>query len=89
MATLEDSPSGIYVAKESFSALVDGEQVIVSKGITRVRVGHPLLKGREQWFEPLTVQYDVKQPTPKAPVEQATAAPGEKRAGGPSVGPKV
>jgi hypothetical protein len=94
MAPLPDSETGIYVAKESFSVLLDGEQVIVSKGITRVRAGHPILKGREQWFEPLTVQFDVKtkaqpkaveeQASHEAPVEQATAVPGEKRAGGPS-----
>lgn len=60
----------ILVAKESFSTVVDGVPVSVVAGQTRVREGHPLLKGREQFFELLTVHYDV---------EQATAAPGETR----------
>lgn len=61
----------VWVAKESFVTEVDGERVVVQGGHTRVRDGHPLLKGREQSFEPLEVHFEV---------EQATAAPGEKRA---------
>lgn len=62
----------IYIAKESGSAEVDGQAYVFIKGVTRVRGGHPLLKGHEELFEPvdMTVHYDV---------EQATAAPGEKR----------
>lgn len=60
----------IFVARESFVCDLDGVPVTVSGGTTRVREGHPLLKGREHLFEPLTVHYEV---------EQATAAPGEKR----------
>jgi len=61
----------IYVAKESFvTVLRDGEEVVVTAGVTRVREGHELLAGREHLFEELTIQYDV---------EQATAAPGERR----------
>ena len=69
--------SDIYVAKQSFATEIDGQSVIVHKGTTRVRAGHPLLKGRESLFEPLTVQYDV---------EQATAKPGEQR-GAPASAP--
>ena len=65
----------IVVAKESFSTTLDGQIVTVHKGVTRVRVGHPLLKGHEQFFEPLSVQYDY---------EQATAAPGEVRGAPPA-----
>lgn len=61
---------GIFVAKESFTTEVDGVPTIIRAGLDRVRAGHPLLEGREHLFEPLTVQYDV---------EQATAAPGERR----------
>lgn len=60
----------IFQARESFSTILDGAPIAVVGGHTRVREGHPLLKGREHLFEPLTVDYDV---------EQATAAPGEKR----------
>jgi hypothetical protein len=64
--------SDVYVARDSGSAEVNGEVLTFTKGVTRVRAGHPLLKGRESLFEPIdeTVHYDV---------EQATAAPGEKR----------
>lgn len=62
--------SDIYVAKESFATELDGQSVIVQKDVTRVRAGHPLLKGRENLFELLSVQYDV---------EQATSKPGEQR----------
>ena len=60
----------VYVAKESFACRLDGKRVIVNRGKTRVRHGHPLLKGREHLFSPIGVHYDV---------EQATAAPGEVR----------
>lgn len=60
----------IYVAKESFVTHFEGAEIIVHKGSTRVRAGHPLLKGREALFEPLKVHYDV---------EQATSRPGEQR----------
>lgn len=63
--------AGIWVARESFNTnLKDGTQVTVVAGRTRVREGHELLKGREMMFEPLVVDYEI---------EQATAAPGEKR----------
>ncbi len=74
MAPTRANKGDVYVANESGSAEVDGETLTFTKGVTRVRVGHPLLKGREHLFDPIemTVHYDV---------EQATAAPGEKRGG--------
>ena len=62
----------IYVARESFATTLDGENLSVKRGITRVRDGHPLLKANPNRFEPLEVHYDV---------ERTTAAPGEKRGG--------
>lgn len=59
----------IFVAVESFGCEVDGRPVLVSKGDT-VREGHPVLKGRESLFVVQSVRFDV---------EQATAAPGERR----------
>lgn len=65
------APEGvIYVAKESFTTMLNGEEVTVAAGRTRVREGHELLRGRMHLFEPMVVDYEV---------EQATAAPGEKR----------
>lgn len=60
----------LFVAKEAFTTTLDGVEVTVKQGVTRVRAGHPLLKGREMYFEPLTVHYDI---------EDATARPGEAR----------
>ena len=62
----------IYVATESGAVELDGTPVMVYKGMTRVRAGHRLLRQYPSMFEPidLLVHYDV---------EQATAAPGEKR----------
>ena len=64
------SSSDIFVAKESFVCILYGEPHTIHANVTRVRAGHPILEGRGHLFRPLDVQYDV---------EQATAAPGEKR----------
>lgn len=65
MAARNSAGSGeIFVAKQSFSTDVDGVPISVNAGITRVRAGHPLLKGREDLFEPITVHYDVDQASP-------------------------
>ena len=42
----------VLVARETFSCVVDGREVLVWKGETRVRAGDPLVKGREGLFEP-------------------------------------
>lgn len=59
--------NALYRAKETFIT-TDGD--VIRAGITTVRAGHQLLKGREDLFELLEADYEV---------EQATAAPGEKR----------
>lgn len=63
---------GVFVANTTFATEIDGVQVIVHKGHTRVRAGHELLQRAGSCFDPvdLEVHYDV---------EQATRAPGEKR----------
>ncbi len=68
----QKSEPDIYVATETFSADIGGSPQMIYKGITRVRAGHPLLKGREALFAPVENSVDYE-------VEQATAAPGEKR----------
>lgn len=64
----------VYVARESFVCEVDGTVYTVTRG-ERVRRGHPLLRAQAGSFESVdsTVTYDMPD------VEQATAAPGEKR----------
>ena len=61
---------GIYVATHTFSTDYDGKTEFVHRGVTRVRAGHPLVRLNPQFFAPVDAHYDV---------EQATAAPGEKR----------
>jgi hypothetical protein len=67
MATAE-----VYIATQSGASDVDGETYVFTKGSTRVRAGHPLLRAVPDYFEPVDdhIHYDV---------EQATRAPGEKR----------
>lgn len=62
----------IYVAQETGAVELDGSPVMIYKGVTRVRAGHSLLRDHPTMFAPidLGVHYDV---------EQASAAPGEKR----------
>jgi hypothetical protein len=64
----------IYVAKTSFHYELNGERGMVTAG-ERIRAGHALLRAQAEDFEPVdtTVHYDVPL------VEQATAAPGERR----------
>lgn len=64
----------ILVANTTCVIEHDGRQVMLRRGITAVRAGHPITRGREQLFDPITVHFDLD-----TPVEQATAAPGEKR----------
>lgn len=60
----------IFVPTDSFTARVDGVDVLFRKGETRVREGHPVLEEYAHLFEPIRAHYDV---------EAATAAPGERR----------
>lgn len=67
--------SGFWKANQGFATDVDGEPLFVQKG-ELVRDGHPLLKGREELFDHAD---RISRFDHKAEVEQATAAPGEKR----------
>jgi hypothetical protein len=74
-----------YRAKESFVTMFKGEQLSVGAG-EYVPAGHPLLKRREDHFEPVENfgRFDLEEEEkpekkPEKPVEQATSAPGEKR----------
>jgi hypothetical protein len=60
----------VYVAISSGVVKIDGTLYRYSQGQTRVRAGHPLLKARPDKFAPLKLDYEI---------EQATAAPGERR----------
>lgn len=70
----------------------DGNLHRLRKGRTTVRAGHEILRGREHFFEPLAITYDVpieaqapvekpKASKPKSPAKKAAAAV-KKAAGG-------
>ncbi len=61
--------SSILVAKRPFSVDINGAPRSVKRGET-FRKGHPVVEGREHLFKPFKVDNEI---------EQATAAPGEKR----------
>lgn len=54
---------GLYVARDSFTVDLDGVPTTITKGITRVREGHPLLDGRESLFEPIAAHFEVDAPS--------------------------
>ena len=58
----------VLVASTSATFLHGGVRVQLKKGHTTIRQGHPLLRGREHMFEPITVTYDV-------PIEAASSGP--------------
>lgn len=68
------STAAIYVAREAFVCTIDGETFHVNAG-ERVRAGHPLLDKQPGYFEPAEMRVTFDVPA----VEQATAAPGERR----------
>lgn len=48
----------VVVAKATFFYEQDGVSELVPRGAT-VRVGHPMLDGRENMFGPVTVDFDL------------------------------
>lgn len=65
------TPKGkIFVPVEDFTTEIDGQPVVFKRNQTRVREGHPALHGRQHLFQEMKVDYEI---------EQATAAPGERR----------
>ena len=84
-STPKESPGRILRATQSFTHDWNGAPTQFNPYVT-VREGHPVLKGIEHLFEPLTPDYEVQpdfeteQPRGERPeFEQATAAPNEKR----------
>lgn len=65
---------GIKRSKASFAAVVNGVPQVVPVGYL-VEDGHELTKGREHLFEDVGAHVSQRD----SQVEQATAAPGEKR----------
>ena len=77
----------ISVCLEGFSTVVDGETVALTKG-DLLASDNPIVLARPQYFGPVLLRYPVIPPEGNVKgtatvltVEQATAAPGEKRGG--------
>ena len=67
------SPPSVLVALESFVGEINGERLSFSKG-DAVEADHPIVKQVPHLFGPLVFRYPIRDR-----IEQATAAPGEKR----------
>ncbi len=72
MAKTQQSQPKVYVAVDSFVCNYDGADHVFRPDGPFVREGHPILTGREHMFREVTAH-------PSYEVEQATAAPGERR----------
>lgn len=68
----------LYAAVESFVTHINGEPYQVSAG-DLFDSNDPILKGREELFKPSGTNHIRRSPMWRPEVEQATAAPGEKR----------
>ncbi len=64
----------LYIANESFTTVLHGEQILVLEKQTVTEEGSELLRNHPGQFNELRVHYPAK-----PEIEQATAAPGEKR----------
>lgn len=58
----------VYIANSTFACDLDGAPVIVHRGVTRVRAGHPL-------FERYKSNFDLVDTAIEFDIEEATAAP--------------
>ena len=75
MAKAVETPA-LYVVLDSFVVEIDGEPVAYRKG-EAVHPDDPILKKNPAAFGPFVFAHPVKRAEPR--IEQATAAPGEKR----------
>jgi hypothetical protein len=69
----------IYVAKTDALVQVGGNYVPLKAGVTRVREGHELLKGRMDLFRELDVHYDLEDAR-SAPEQEKPVPVAEERA---------
>jgi hypothetical protein len=69
-------PATIYTVLDSFDGLVGGQTIHFRRGMP-IEADHPAVKKWPDKFRPIHLPYPVRRA--EARVEQATAAPGEKR----------
>lgn len=69
----------ILVARQSVMFDFEGQKVFLRQGVTTAREGHPVLKGREELWEPLVPTFETQagqeapREAPKPPAPQETA----------------
>lgn len=68
--------TGLLVARKSAVIYHNGRRTTIQKGVTIAEAGADLVREHKDLWEPLVVHYPASK---RAPVEMATAAPGEKR----------
>lgn len=71
--------SDLYVGREPVMFDFEGAPVVIGPN-TVVRAGHPIMKGREDLFVPVTVHFDVARPEPQAADDNPATNTPEKRA---------
>lgn len=62
---------GILIALDSAFFTHEGQPVTITRGKTTVREGHPILKGRENLFGPITVDFELPAAPAKTPAKTA------------------
>jgi hypothetical protein len=70
--------TGILICRESFLTDWEGQRRIFTAGQTTIREGHPIVKGNEHLFEPLTITYELPEPKKAEGRHQAKPAAGDR-----------
>ena len=68
--TRQTRPDDVLIAIETGVVNLEGQEILIRRGITRAHAGSAIAKAYPGFFKPIDVHFSV---------EQATAAPGEKR----------
>lgn len=74
--------SDLFVARTSGTVQLGGRRHAIRRGVTVAQEGSDMLTVHRRLFEPMRVHYPAPERARRgrqAPVEQATAAPGERR----------
>lgn len=64
----------ILVASRTGYVLVDGQQVVVRKGMTTARAGHPVIEAGGDLWVPLVPDFEVDEPAAAEPGKPARAS---------------
>lgn len=65
----------ILVASRTEYVMVDGQQVVVRKGMTTARAGHPVIEAGGDLFVPLVPDFEVEAPAQPKPARASRKEP--------------